>query len=299
MKRKSFFHAGLAILNAYEILPGAAHMCERMKEEFAELGIELDVRTNAEVFAYIGGDGKIKAEDLPYDFILYLDKDLYVSYLLEMAGYSLFNTANSIELCDDKMLTHMALANHGIKMPKTVSGPLCYSHNESEVFLQRLLAEFSFPFIAKDSFGSLGENVFLLKDEKELRDFESKNRREPRIYQEFISSSFGFDFRIIVIAGKYVAAMKRQNKTGDFRSNIALGGVGEKVVLPESYIKIAEKAARILGLDYVGVDLLQGRRGEPILCEMNSNAFIAGIERTTGLNVAKVYAEHIAKVIYR
>ena len=59
----------------------------------------------------------------------------------------------------------------------------------------------------------------------------------------------------------------------------------------------AELAASVLGLDYCGVDLLYGESGEPIVCEVNSNAFFEGLEGATGVNVAKLYAEHIVKEI--
>jgi glutathione synthase/RimK-type ligase-like ATP-grasp enzyme len=104
------------------------------------------------------------------------------------------------------------------------------------------------------------------------------------------------DYRIIIVGGKAIAGMKRVNHQGDFRSNVALGGTGEKVEIPAKFISIAEKAASILALDYCGVDVLIGPNDdEPILCEVNSNAFIEGIERVTGVNVAKAYALHIQK----
>ena len=86
--------------------------------------------------------------------------------------------------------------------------------------------------------------------------------------------------------------MKRSSET-DFRSNIELGGVGEAFELPEPFKAVAERAASALGLDYCGLDLLFGDDGSPILCEVNSNAFFAGIERVTGVNIAGRYAEHI------
>ena len=113
------------------------------------------------------------------------------------------------------------------------------------------------------------------------------------MYQEFISSSFGFDYRLILIGGKFVAGMRRHNENGDFRSNIAQGGKGEKMEIPLPYIRLAEKAAQILKLDYCGVDLLKGKDGEPILCEVNSNAFLKWIEEVTGINIAYVYARYI------
>jgi gamma-F420-2:alpha-L-glutamate ligase len=290
---------GLAIVNAYEILPGAEHFYERMKEEFAKLGISLDLKTNSEILSHLSSEGTLCGQALACDFILYLDKDLYLSHELEKLGYRLFNKADSIELCDDKMLTYLALANHGIKMPKTISGPLNYSGDISLAFLKNLQKELSFPFVAKTNFGSLGQGVYLLKNPEDLLAFETQHGGEPRLYQEFIASSKGHDFRIVVIGGKVVAAMKRISDTGDFRSNIALGGHGEKVDLDSKFAELAEKTCKILSLDYAGIDVLTGPKGEPILCEANSNAFIAGIEKTTGINVAALYARYIQKQISR
>lgn len=286
---------GLCLLNAYLILPGVEHFYERMKEEFLKIGIQLDKKTNASIFSFIGSDGSLYSQQLDYDFVLYLDKDPYVSYCLEQAGNRLFNSARSIELCDDKMLTHMALSNQGIKMPKTVSGPLNYSNGISYDFIHDLEKIIPFPMVAKDDFGSLGEAVFLLKNEGDLANFENAHKANPRLFQEFVSSSFGFDFRLIVIGGRYFAGMKRLNKNGDFRSNIACGGVGEKTLIPREYINTAEKIAKILRLDYCGVDILEGPNKEPVVCEVNSNAFLEGIEKTTGKNVARAYAKYIKK----
>jgi gamma-F420-2:alpha-L-glutamate ligase len=290
---------GIAILNAYDILPGAEHMYQRMREELAKRDIALDRRSNAEIISFISSKGEITGPLPSADFILYLDKDLYSSHMLEKKGYRLFNSASAIEICDDKMLTHMSLANSGIKMPKTISGPLSYSPKENPEFVENLCRELSFPLIAKENFGSLGEGVYLINSKDELTQIERKLRYEPRLYQEFIASSRGFDFRIIVVGGHFVTGMKRTNLKGDFRSNIALGGVGEKVSIPQSFIETAEKAAQVINLDYCGVDLLQGEGGEPILCEVNSNAFIAGIEEVTGVNVAGVFARHIEETIYK
>jgi gamma-F420-2:alpha-L-glutamate ligase len=287
---------GLCILNAYLVLPGAEHFYERMKEEFALLNVDLEKTTNAEILSYIK-DGAVVGKSLDADFILYLDKDLYASYLLEKRGYRLFNSARAIELCDDKMRTHLVLAGRGIKMPTTIAGPLNYSTNKSEDFVKNLESILSFPLVAKDNFGSLGANVYLLNEEKDLVAFEDTHRASPRLYQEYIASSKGVDYRLIIIGGKFVAGMKRVNDHGDFRSNIALGGHGESVQIPPEFILTAERAARILGCDYCGADVMIGAKGEPILCEVNSNAFIGGIEPTTGINVAKAYANYIVQKI--
>lgn len=282
---------GIAILNGYQIVDGVRYVYDRMKEELGKLGVSLDLSTTAEAYSLVD-NSQIKRR-FDYDFVLFLDKDVYTSMALEKAGIKLFNSAKSIWLCDDKMVTHIFLSGLGIKMPKTISAPLNYSDNSSERFIERVMQEIDFPLVAKKSFGSLGRNVYLINNEQELIKWDTQNRFEQRLYQEFIKSSFGFDYRLIVIGGKFLTGMKRVNTNGDFRSNIALGGQGEKVDIPQSYIDVAERCASALGLDYCGVDLLMGKEGEPILCEVNSNAFMAGIEKITGVNVAGAFAKHI------
>lgn len=288
----------LCLLNAHAQTDGPNHFYERMKEEFLPFGIELEKKTNDEILCLIDSEGHISSGLPNYQFVLYLDKDLYTSFLLEKFGFRLFNSANAIRLCDDKMLTHLTLSDQGIPMPKTISGPLNYAPSISASFLDGIRKELSFPLVAKDNFGSLGKNVYLIRSEEELRQFEISHAQKPRLYQEFISSSKGFDFRVIVIGGRVVAAMKREN-AHDWRSNIAQKGTGYAVPLPNSYAEIAKKAAKIIGLDYCGIDLLEGPDKEPILCEVNSNAFLRGIESVSGVNVAKAYAEHIVASLRR
>ncbi len=290
---------GLIVVNTYEVFPSVEHMVSRLKEEFAELGIVFDVLSSGELPLWVSEDGKIQHGDLPYDFAIYLDKDPYVASMLEDAGLRLFNKADAIRLCDDKMLTYLSLSDKGIKMPKTISGPLRYSKKDSDVFLKRIEASFSFPIVVKENYGSLGRNVYLVQNKTELKELENRLSYSPRLYQELIASSFGVDNRIIVIGGRAIAWMKRKSDNGDFRSNIALGGHGEGVNLPQNYIMMAENCAKILGLDYAGIDILNGPDGEPILCEVNSNAFIKGIEEVTGINVAKAYADYIWREVYQ
>ena len=290
---------GLIVVNTYEVFPSVEHMVSRLKEEFAKLGIVFDVLSSGELPLWVSEDGRIQHGDLPYDFAIYLDKDPYVASMLEDAGLRLFNKADAIRLCDDKMLTYLSLSDKGIKMPKTISGPLRYSKKDSDVFLKRIEASFSFPIVVKENYGSLGRNVYLVQNKTELKELENRLSYSPRLYQELVASSFGVDNRIIVIGGRAIAWMKRKSDNGDFRSNIALGGHGEGVNLPQNYIMMAENCAKILGLDYAGIDILNGPDGEPILCEVNSNAFIKGIEEVTGINVAKAYADYIWREVYQ
>ena len=132
----------------------------------------------------------------------------------------------------------------------------------------------------------------------ELREIAQKLLRTPHFFQAYIESSKGRDIRVIVVGGKVLGGMERRAQEGEFRSNIELGGTGSAVELDERYIQTAEHAANVLGLDYCGVDLLEGEDG-PVLCEVNSNAFFEGFERATGIDVADAYAKHIINTVTR
>ena len=293
------YKKGIVILNAYISYSGLANLAKRLQEEFEKYNIQLDITNNAKIISYLSNNGDVLSKNLGADFIIYLDKDPYIAILLEKSGYRLFNNAKAIRLCDDKMLTYLALSNSNIPMPKTLSAPLCYTNSNDLTFIKDVEQYLSFPLICKSNYGSQGRGVFLLNNHEELLNKEAELKFSPHLYQEFIESSYGVDCRLIVINKKVFASMKRYNENGNFRSNIALGAKGENFVPPTSFISLAEKAASILDLDYCGVDLLISKDGSPILCEVNSNAFIDGIESVTKLNVAKAYCEHIIKTIYK
>ena len=290
---------GLVVVNAYDVLPSIEHFVERMKEELEPFEIELDVRPASDIYAFIGSDGELYAADLPYDFCIFLDKDRYISHLLEEAGLKLFNSAQAIEACDDKMLTYMNLMHFGIRMPKTVSGPLHYSLLDNDNFLHNVEKVIPYPIVVKSNFGSQGEGVYLAHDFDELKEIEKKIIYRPRLYQEFIETSKGFDYRLICIGGKFVAGYKRRSLTDEFRSNLARGGVGVEHTMSPFQIDTAERIARIMKLDYCGIDFLESDiPEEPILCEINSNAFIKGAEKVTKINIAGKYAEYIYNTVY-
>lgn len=282
---------GLIVINGYALADGIKNQVSRLKEEFSLRNVPIDIMKNNEVLAYIE-NGDIRCKLLNYDFVLYLDKDRYVAELLERSGFRLFNSMKAITECDDKMLTHIKLSNSGINMPTTISSTLCYRDNGNRDYLRDVEKFLGFPLIVKENYGSLGKQVYLVKNHAELEEIENKLIHIPHIFQKFISSSKGKDYRLIVIGHRVVAYMKRENKNS-YLSNLATGGKASKVSLPNEYLKMAEKASKILNLDYCGVDILEGENGEPILSEVNSNAFYEGIEKTTGVNVAGCYVDYI------
>lgn len=279
----------LIVLNAYQRYGAQTSKAARLKEELEKLGAEVEVVNNFRLADVIGGNSVS-----PYNCrCVFLDKDKAAAYLLEKAGCRLFNSARAMELCDDKMLTHAALCGAGINMPHTVYAPLCYYADTPapEEFLKSVGESLGFPLVAKLCYGSLGSGVFLIDGSDSLCEFEEQNKLQAHLYQQYITPA-GTDVRCIVIGGKFVCAMKRTND-GDFRSNVELGGHGEKFDPDGEIIGMCEQAARVLGLDYCGIDILLGGDGKKYLCEVNSNAFFAEAERVCGVNIAKKFAELI------
>lgn len=288
---------GLILINAYSRLPAAAHQCRRLQEEFAALGVTADICRNNGFMLWIDGQGEIDGQ-ADCDFCVYLDKDKYVSRLLEKRGVRLFNRHAAVQACDDKAETHILLAGNGIAMPMTLTGLLCYDESRpvADGTLDIIEQKLGYPLIAKACYGSLGRDVYKIDNRAALARVAEKLKCRPHLFQACVKESLGRDIRVIVIGGRVVAAMQRR-ADGDFRSNIGLGGRGVPLAPDRALEELCVRAADLLGLDYCGIDVLYGRDGY-LLCEVNSNAFFGGMEQATGINVARAYAHHVYRHIY-
>lgn len=285
---------GIILLNAYTKSAGAMRQATRIAEELRLRGVSADIRKNGAFDAEIV-ESRVRLKNKP-DFVVYLDKDKYLSRMYEKEGVRLFNRAEAIELCDDKMLTYIALSDGGVRMPDTLAAPLCY-YPEAVIgkeFLEEIEKRLGYPLIVKKSYGSWGMDVNLAENRGQLKKIAEAYKLYPHLYQQYIAVNRGQDTRVLVVGGRAIAAMRRRNEN-DFRSNIELGGKGYPAELTKEYALVSEKVAHILGLDYCGIDILEGEKGEPVVCEVNSNAFFNEAERVTGVNVAGAYAEHIAR----
>ena len=288
---------GLILINAYSTISTGLNQATRLKEEFLLCGVQVDIVKNGEFCTFIE-DNLFKTKYSDYDFCVYLDKDKYVSEILEKKGVKLFNNHNAIRVCDDKMRTYIALCEKGINVVDTVPGALCYTEDAKidKQKIKEIGEKLGYPVIVKHNYGSLGQGVFKADNLKELLNIANKVKLIPHLFQKMVTTSYGKDIRVIVIGGKVFASMLRVSKT-DFRSNIELGGVGESISLDKTTTTLCEKVATTLNLDYCGIDVLLGENNKPIICEVNSNAFFGGIEKVTNKNVAKRYVEHILNSI--
>lgn len=259
--------------------------------------IELVVKTNAELLVGIGTSyviEKMIQKENPA-FVLFWDKDIRLAEYLESLSLRLFNTAKSIEICDNKAMTHIALKQKNIRMPKTILAPMTYANigYTNYNFVDIMIEQLGFPMVVKECYGSFGQQVYLVHNTDELRTCIDQIGAKPFLAQEYIASSFARDIRLNVVGDEVVATMYRYSDTGDFRANISNGGKMKCYDPTKEQIKLAVDCVKALGLDFAGVDLLFDENDRPIVCEVNSNAHFKNIYDCTKVNVA----EHILAYI--
>ena len=271
---------------------------DRFVPEFNSRGIKVDVFTNDGTLAEIK-NGNIVINLPKADFVLYLDKDIYLARMLEKAGYRLFNNADFIKLCDDKVLTYIRCANEGIRMIETIAGPLVYV-NELEdshyKFLDQVVEKLGLPLVVKKVYGSLGEGVYIAKNKENLKEIYKEIYRNPLLFQKYISTSNGRSVRVLVVDHKIVGAFERYNPN-DFRSNFGDNATSRKIENDEKIMNFAANIVQKLDILYAGIDLLYDENDEPVLCEINSNAFFEEFEKVTGIDVAKLYVDMVIKEV--
>ncbi len=266
------------------------------KNAFKKHGIDFcDVKSNEKICC-INESGNVVLQGEKPDFVVFWDKDVLFATMLEKLGIKVFNNSRAIEICDDKAKTVVALAECGIAMPKTVVSPLVFANcdENDETFINNLVQTIDFPVVVKESSGSFGWQVYLAKNKQELKDLRKKLLHTSHLYQQFVSSSKGKDVRVIVVGGKAIASMVRQNQN-DFRANVELGGTAKYMPVDDVFLRTAETCAKVLGLDYAGVDLLIDKNGLPLVCEVNSNAYFKGMQSCFDVDVADLYLQHILK----
>lgn len=277
----------ILIVNAYLCTPSFEHIQESLKKAFLNRGEELEIITNDCALEQL----KPTKEKQP---ILFLDKDILLGTILQKRGYRLINNINTIDICDDKAKTYLALYNK-VLMPETFIAPFTYDNIGYTNFDFLSIAEkkLGYPMVVKQSKGSFGKQVFLAENRTQCEQILSK-LKQGVILQKYIQSSCGKDLRVYVVANKVVAYAMRENKN-DFRSNVENGGSMKLCDVPNIYLQTAIKAAKTIGADFAGVDLLF-TDGGPLVCEINSNAHYKALTQVTGVNVAQNIVDYYLQI---
>jgi ribosomal protein S6--L-glutamate ligase len=206
----------------------------------------------------------------------------------EMQGVYPLNESVAIGRSRDKLRSMQLLARDGVGLPVTT-----FAHDPKQTEEVLKLAG-SAPIVIKLLEGTQGIGVVLADTNRSAKSvFEAFRGAGVNIMlQEFIKEAGGTDIRAIVIGGKVVATMKRTGAADDFRSNLHRGGSAEVVKLTPDERKTAIAAAKSMGLNVCGVDMLRSDRG-PVVMEVNSSPGLEGVEKATGLDIAGMIIDYI------
>ena len=207
---------------------------------------------------------------------------LRVVRALEAAGVPCVNSSASLERSRDKIRVTQELATAGVPMPASLAPNRNMRAGEA---LDRLGGA---PVIVKLARGTKGVGVMLCESRAALQSVMDMlwGLEEEFLLQSAVADSFGVDIRIVVVANRAVAAMRRSATNGDFRANLAGGGVATAFTPTPEQLRIAETAAAHLGLAMAGVDLLDSAKEGPLLIEVNSAPGLGGVTTASGCDVA-------------
>jgi ribosomal protein S6--L-glutamate ligase len=199
----------------------------------------------------------------------------------ETMGTYVLNESTGIDRSRDKLRSLQLLASAGVGMPVT-----SYAHATQDIEGVLEIVGGT-PVVVKLLEGTQGLGVVLAETKKAAESVIGAFRQLDAniLVQEFIKESKGADVRAFVIGGRVVASMKRQGAPGEFRSNLHRGGNAAEIKLTRGERATAVKAARVMGLNVAGVDLLQSERG-PLVLEVNSSPGLEGIEKASDVDVA-------------
>lgn len=278
------------------------HSTKRLKEVAKARGHEVTIVKYKECYASIEQNNptvSYRGEDLSnFDVIIPRIANSMTRYgsaivrQLEMQGVYSLSSSIAIVRSRDKLRSLQLLAKAGVGIPKTV-----VSRNTADIddLIEKIGGT---PVIIKLARGTHGNGVVLAETKKAakstLQALYLHNEDGTNILlQEFVEESAGTDIRAFVVGSRVVASMKRQSLDDDFRSNLHKGGEGTVVKLTEEERKMAIKAAKAMGLNVAGVDLMRSKRG-PLVLEVNASPGF-GVEKVTGRDVATPIIEYIER----
>ena len=208
----------------------------------------------------------------------------------EMMGVYPLNESTAILRSRDKLRALQLLSRRGVGMPVTGFA------NKPDDIQDLIKIVKGTPLVIKLLQGTQGIGVVLAETRKAAESVIESffGLKASVLVQEFISEAGGSDIRCLVVGDRVVAAMKRTAQEGEFRSNLHRGGSAELVKITPEERKTALRAAKTMGLNVSGVDILRSNRG-PVVMEVNSPPGLEGIEKATGKDVAAMIIRFIEK----
>lgn len=210
----------------------------------------------------------------------------------EAMGVPVVNPSSAILRARDKLRSMQVLSRLDVDIPKSM---VIRRSAELDDALQLVGGV---PCVLKLLQGTQGVGVMLVESreaiESVLQAFWSLGHTV--LLQEFIKESKGKDVRAFVVGDKVVAAMRREAKLGEFRSNIHRGGLGRNVKLNPEEERVVVQAAKAMGLGVAGVDYLESNQG-PKIIEINSSPGFQGIEQATRADIAGAVVDYVQQLI--
>ncbi len=204
----------------------------------------------------------------------------------EMMGVFPVNESVAITRARDKLRSMQLLSRKGIGMPVTGFA------NKADDVPDLISMVGGAPLVIKLLEGTQGIGVVLAETRKAAESVIEAfmGLKADILVQEYIKEAGGSDIRCFVLGDKVIAAMRRQAPEGEFRSNLHRGGTASLVRITPSERRVAVAAAKAMGLNVAGVDMLRSSRG-PLVMEVNSSPGLEGIEAATGRNIAGMIIE--------
>ena len=273
---------------------------KRLKEAAEARGHELDMIKTLRCYMNIASrrpDIYYNGEKLPkYDAVIPrigASVTFYGTAVLrqfEMQGVYPLNESVAIGRSRDKLRSMQLLARDGISLPVTT-----FAHDPKQTDEVLQLAGGA-PLVVKLLEGTQGIGVVLADTDRSAKSVIEAFRGAGVniLVQEFIKEAGGTDIRALVVGGKVIAAMKRTGAPGDFRSNLHRGGSAEVVRLTPEERSTALRAAKSMGLNVCGVDMLRANHGAVVM-EVNSSPGLEGVEKATGKDIAGAIIEFLEK----
>jgi tetrahydromethanopterin:alpha-L-glutamate ligase len=217
---------------------------------------------------------------------------LGILHALRELGARVWNDARSIERCVDKSMTSFLLARAGIPTPPTWT---VETQEDAVVIAARELP--LGPIVLKPLFGSQGRGLRLIHSVQELPGPEET--QGVYYLQRFVGNEAGgyHDYRVLVSAGRAIATMRR--RANSWVTNMKRGAKAEAVDLEPRFSALAAAAARAVGADFCGVDIIVPPGGEAQVLEVNSMPAWTGLQKVTGFSIAAVIAEDFLASVRR
>ncbi|MCY7297231.1 30S ribosomal protein S6--L-glutamate ligase [Alteromonas sp. a30] len=273
---------------------------KRLKEAGEARGHEVDIIDTLHCYMDITSSKptvRFKGEQLPhYDAIIPRIGASITFYgtavvrQFEMMGSFCVNESVAISRSRDKLRSMQLLSRKGIGLPRT---GFAHSPDNIKDLIKNVGGA---PVVIKLLEGTQGIGVVLAESNKAAESVIEAfmGIKSNILVQEFIEEAGGSDIRCFVVGNKVVAAIKRQGQEGEFRSNLHRGGSAEVVRISSEERATAVSAAKIMGLNVCGVDLLRSKNG-PVVMEVNSSPGLEGIETASKKDVASLIFEFIEK----